>query len=139
MENPVGSFKFRILLFQNVKLQNARLPLQSNVFELIPDGTPHNTMPRQPLSELPSATATASDIQTFFIEILTEEYGISKDRAREISSKWQYGRRRELLNWPQSTYIELFDLEIGKILYGGVQRRLRREKDPGRCKSQFLC
>jgi hypothetical protein len=65
----------------------------------------------------PSASS-AESVRTYFHTILTEHYSIPSSEASTIVSAWRYGKDREVFHFDIETYRQIFDPEIGSLLYG---------------------
>lgn len=74
--------------------------------------------------DLPPATSAAAVVQVFFARILVDEYEVSEERARQIGSRWELGRGREVTSFSKTSYIGIFGHEAGEILFTSMQRRL---------------
>ena len=79
----------------------------------------------------PDRDASPSNVRNRFITILTDLHGVPESDARDIASKWKYGRGSELNYYDVDTFRTIFGSEAGTLLFGHARRELRmRRKSP---------
>jgi len=50
---------------------------------------------------------------------------VPENEAREIASKWQFGRGSEFRYYDVSTFRDIFGVEVGTLLYGHARGEVR--------------
>jgi hypothetical protein len=73
----------------------------------------------------PERDASPSNVRSWFVVILTDLHGVPENEAREIASKWKYGRGSELNYYDVDTFRLIFGSEAGTLLFGHARRELR--------------
>jgi hypothetical protein len=75
--------------------------------------------------QIPDRDASPTSVRNWFVTILTDLHSVSESEARDIASKWKYGRGSELLYYDVDTFRVIFGGEAGTLLFGHARRELR--------------
>ena len=75
--------------------------------------------------EAPLRDAPPSEVQSYFTNILVDLHGIPEKEAKEIGSRWKYGRGSEVTYYDVDTFRAIFGPEVGTVLFGHARRELR--------------
>jgi hypothetical protein len=73
---------------------------------------------------LPPLDASPATVRTWFTTLLTDLHSVPENEAREIASKWQFGRGSELRYYDVGTFRDIFGAEVGTLLFGHARREL---------------
>ncbi|KAF4637192.1 hypothetical protein G7Y89_g902 [Cudoniella acicularis] len=107
---------FEFTLIDPTVISNLHQAHLKMVYKTTSHPTTDSKMPQFP--HIPHADASPDTVRAYFTNILHGYQGIHETQAREIASRWKYGKGADILYYDARTFQGIFGAEVGFLLYG---------------------